>query len=150
MLGLMQDWPLLCHRVNRPAAINHAERPVVTARRRADPYHHLCRRSGRGRSRSRTGSRRPASGSATGRDLGLEHLAPSRGLVGDQWASARSYHTVRSAPVPEQIVWIVNHAEDRVMMVDLTFVPLLEKLADKLPTSALRDLTAPRTCRRPP
>ena len=28
----------------------------------------------------------------------------------------------------------MNHAEDRVVMVDLTFVPLLEKLADKLPT----------------
>jgi fatty-acyl-CoA synthase len=29
---------------------------------------------------------------------------------------------------------IVNHAEDRVMMSDLTFLPLLEKLADKLPS----------------
>ncbi len=32
----------------------------------------------------------------------------------------------------DQIIWIVNHAEDRVMMTDLTFVPLLEKLADRL------------------
>ena len=44
------------------------------------------------------------------------------------------YHTVNPRLFPEQIVWIVNHAEDRVMMIDLTFVPLLEKLADKLPT----------------
>ena len=35
---------------------------------------------------------------------------------------------------PDQIVWIVNHAEDRMMFVDLTFVPILEKIADKLPT----------------
>ena len=44
------------------------------------------------------------------------------------------YHTVNPRLFPEQIAWIVNHAEDRVMMVDLTFVPLLEKLADKLPS----------------
>ena len=30
MLGLMQDWPLLLHRVIDHAATNHAERPVVT------------------------------------------------------------------------------------------------------------------------
>ena len=44
------------------------------------------------------------------------------------------YHTVNPRLFPEQIVWIINHAEDRVMIVDLTFVPLLEKLADQLPT----------------
>ena len=30
MQGLMQDWPLLCHRIIDHAAIQHAERPVVT------------------------------------------------------------------------------------------------------------------------
>jgi len=30
MLGLMQDWPLLCHRIIDHAAIQHAGRPVVT------------------------------------------------------------------------------------------------------------------------
>ena len=30
MLGLMQDWPLLCHRVIDHAAINHGDRPVIT------------------------------------------------------------------------------------------------------------------------
>ncbi len=44
------------------------------------------------------------------------------------------YHTLNPRLFPEQIAWIVNHAEDRVMFVDLTFVPLLEKLADKLPS----------------
>jgi len=39
----------------------------------------------------------------------------------------------QSAPVPEQIVWIVNHAGGSRDDVDLTFVPLLEKLRDKLP-----------------
>jgi fatty-acyl-CoA synthase len=44
------------------------------------------------------------------------------------------YHTVNPRLFPEQIVWIINHAEDRVLMTDLTFLPLLEKLADKLRT----------------
>ena len=30
MLGLMQDWPLLCHRIIDHAAIQHADRAVVT------------------------------------------------------------------------------------------------------------------------
>src|SRR5437763_14268138 len=30
MLGLMQDWPLLCHRVIDHAAIQHGNREVVT------------------------------------------------------------------------------------------------------------------------
>ena len=44
------------------------------------------------------------------------------------------YHTVNPRLFADQIVWIMNHAEDRIVMVDLTFVPLLEKLAEKLPT----------------
>src|SRR4030081_1122380 len=30
MLGLMQDWPLLCHRIIDHAAMNHGGRPIVT------------------------------------------------------------------------------------------------------------------------
>jgi fatty-acyl-CoA synthase len=44
------------------------------------------------------------------------------------------YHTVNPRLFPEQIIWIVNHAADRVLIADLTFVPLLEKIAGKLPT----------------
>ena len=39
MLGLMQDWPLLCHRIIDHAALNHGERPVVT-RSIEGPIHH--------------------------------------------------------------------------------------------------------------
>src|SRR6185437_11206207 len=44
------------------------------------------------------------------------------------------YHTVNPRLFPDQIAWIVNHAEDRILMTDVTFVPLLEKLAGRLPT----------------
>ena len=47
---------------------------------------------------------------------------------------AAIYHTVNPRLFPDQIAWIVDHAQDRVMMTDLTFVPLLEKLADRLPS----------------
>src|SRR3979411_1498610 len=30
MLGLMQDWPLLCHRIIDHAAMNHGGRAIVT------------------------------------------------------------------------------------------------------------------------
>src|SRR5215475_3927243 len=44
------------------------------------------------------------------------------------------YHTVNPRLFADQIVWIINHAEDRFVVADLTFLPLLEKLADRLPT----------------
>ena len=43
-------------------------------------------------------------------------------------------HTVNPRLFPDQIAWIINHAEDRVVMTDLTFIPILEKIADKLPS----------------
>ncbi|MCG8315101.1 MAG: 3-(methylthio)propionyl-CoA ligase [Pseudomonadales bacterium] len=41
-------------------------------------------------------------------------------------------HTINPRLFPEQIIYIVNHAQDRLLFVDLTFVPLIEKLQDKL------------------
>src|SRR5262249_5181674 len=57
------------------------------------------------------------------------HLEAWYGIMG----IGAIYHTVNPRLFPEQIAWIVNHAEDHVLMLDLTFVPLVEKLADKLP-----------------
>ncbi|TIQ16037.1 AMP-binding protein, partial [Mesorhizobium sp.] len=39
------------------------------------------------------------------------------------------YHTLNPRLFPEQIVWIMNNAEDKAIFVDLTFMPLLEKIA---------------------
>ena len=43
-------------------------------------------------------------------------------------------HTINIRLFPEQIVYIVEHANDRVVIVDDTLVPLLSTLADRLPT----------------
>ena len=41
-------------------------------------------------------------------------------------------HTVNPRLFPEQIAYIVNHAEDQYIFFDLTFAPLIEKLAPNL------------------
>ena len=42
-------------------------------------------------------------------------------------------HTINPRLFPEQLVYIINHAEDRWIFVDLTFVPLLESIKDQIP-----------------
>ena len=43
-------------------------------------------------------------------------------------------HTINIRLFPEQIAYIIQHADDRVVIVDDSLVPLLAKLADRLPT----------------
>src|SRR5207248_5776576 len=48
------------------------------------------------------------------------------------WSSdvcSSDLHTVNPRLFPEQLVFIVNDAEDRYVFFDLTFAPLVEKLA---------------------
>ena len=42
-------------------------------------------------------------------------------------------HTINPRLFPEQLVFIINHAEDRYIFADLMFVPLLEKLQPQIP-----------------
>lgn len=43
-------------------------------------------------------------------------------------------HTVNPRLFDEQLVYIVNHAEDRVLFLDAAFLPIIERLRDQLPT----------------
>ena len=43
-------------------------------------------------------------------------------------------HTLNFRLNPEQAVYIINHAEDKIIFVELPFVPILESLQDKLET----------------
>ena len=132
MLGLMQDWPLLCHRVIDHAAINHPERCVIS-RSIEGPLHSITYPELRTRA-VKLAQRLARDGIRQGDRVATlawntwRHLEAWYGILG----VGAIYHTVNPRLFPEQIVWIINHAEDRVMMTDLTFVPLLEKLADKL------------------
>jgi fatty-acyl-CoA synthase len=134
MQGLMQDWPLLCHRIIDHAAVQHPHRPIIsrsiegpihrtdyaTARRRALQLAQRLEHDG-----IRLGDRVATLAWNTWR-----HFESWYGILG----IGAIYHTVNPRLFPDQIAWIVNHAEDRVMMTDLTFVPLLEKLAPQLPS----------------
>lgn len=42
-------------------------------------------------------------------------------------------HTINPRLFPEQLVYIITHAEDRVLFFDRTFLPLVSSLRDKLP-----------------
>ena len=132
MLGLMQDWPLLCHRIIDHAALNHGERQVVS-RSIEGPIHTTNYREIRTRA-LRVAQRLERDGIKMGDRVATlawnswRHLECWYGIMG----IGAVYHTVNPRLFPDQIAWIVNHAEDRVMFVDLTFLPILEKLADKL------------------
>jgi len=132
MLGLMQDWPLLCHRVLDHAALNHGERPIIT-RSIEGPFHTTDYATVRSRA-LRVAQRLERDGIKLGDRVATlawntwRHLEAWYGIMG----VGGIYHTINPRLFADQIVWIVNHAEDRVMMVDLTFLPLVEKLAGSL------------------
>ncbi len=43
-------------------------------------------------------------------------------------------HTINPRLSAEQMLYIIGHAEDQILFTDLTFVPILEALADQLPS----------------
>src|SRR5271157_5164515 len=134
MFGRMQDWPLLMHKIIDFAAIQFPQQEVAS-RTIEGPMHRTNYRELRERA-LKVAKRLERDGIRLGDRVatlawnGYRHLESWYGIVG----VGAVYHTVNPRLFPEQIAWIVNHAGDRIMMTDLTFVPLLEKLADHLPT----------------
>ncbi len=43
-------------------------------------------------------------------------------------------HTINPRLHPDQVAWIVNHAEDQHLFFDATFVPIVEAIGDRCPT----------------
>ncbi len=134
MLGLMQDWPLLCHRIIDHAATFHGDRKIIT-RSIEGPIVETNYRQLRARA-LKVAQRLDKDGIKLGDRVATlawntwRHLEAWYGIMG----IGAVYHTINPRLFPDQIIWIMNDAADRVVMTDLTFVPLLEKIADKLPT----------------
>ena len=134
MLGLMQDWPLLLHRIIDHAAIQHAGREVVS---RAVEDGSLRRTSYAGiRTRALTVAKRlQQQGIEQGDRVATlawntdRHLELWYGISG----LGAVTHTVNPRLFPEQIAWILDHAGSRLLFLDLSFVALVEGIADRLP-----------------
>jgi acyl-CoA synthetase (AMP-forming)/AMP-acid ligase II len=135
MLGLMQDWPLLVHRVLDHAAQWHGEREIVS-RTVEGPIHRQTYRDLDRRSRSLASAVQAKLGVKEGSIVatmawnGYRHMEIWYGIMG----LGAIVHTLNPRLFPEQLNYIINHAEDQWIFLDLTFVPLIEKLQNTLPT----------------
>jgi fatty-acyl-CoA synthase len=132
MLGLMQEWPLLCHKVLDAAATQHGKREIVT-RSIEGPIVRTTYTDIRTRS-LKLAQRLERDGFQLGDRIATlawnsaRHLEAWYGIMG----IGAIYHTLNPRLFPEQLAWIMNHAEDKAIFVDLTFVPLLEKIAGQV------------------
>jgi fatty-acyl-CoA synthase len=134
MKGLMQDWPLTCNRIIDHAAIQYPNRKVIS-RSIEGPivettYKEIRQRALKVAQRLVKDGIKKGDRVATLAWNTARHLEAWYGILG----AGAVYHTVNPRLFAEQIIYIVNHAEDKMIFVDLTFVPVLEKLAGKLPT----------------
>ena len=134
MFGLMQDRPLLISSLIEHAATFHPRTEIVS-RTPEGPV----RRSNWGEVRQRAKQVANAL-----RQLGIQpgervatlawnsdrHLALYFGVSG----AGAVLHTVNPRLFPEQLDYIVNHAEDQVLFFDVGFAPLVAKLAPLLKT----------------
>jgi fatty-acyl-CoA synthase len=134
MQGLMQDWPMRVHRILDHAASWHGERAILTRSVEGPLVRHTWREV---RSRALRLSQalardgiRPGDRVATLAWNTHRHVEAWYGIAG----CGAVYHTINPRLFKDQIVWIANHAEDRAMLLDLTFVPLMEELQDRMPS----------------
>jgi len=134
MLGQMQSQPLLISSLIEFAERHHGDGQIVSRRVEGDihryTYRDLARRS------------RQLANALDGLGLafsdrvatlawnGYRHMEAYFGVSG----SGRVLHTLNPRLHPEQIAWIVNHAEDQVLCFDLTFLPLVQAVQGKCPT----------------
>jgi len=133
MDGLMQDWPLLVGKILDHAKASHPEREIVT-RTVEGPIHRYTYLDAHLRAR-KVAQMLQALGAREGDRIGTlawnthRHLESWYGITG----IGAIYHTLNPRLFADQLIYIINHAEDRFIMVDLTFVPILEGIQDKIP-----------------
>ena len=134
MQGLMQDWPLVVSSIIDHARLNHPEREIVT-RSVEGPIHRYTYRDMHGRSKrfakalTRLGVRQGGVVATLAWNT-YRHMEAWYGIMG----IGAVCHTLNPRLFAEQLIYIANHAEDQYLLLDLTFVPLAEAIAAKLPT----------------
>ncbi len=134
MQGLMQDWPLRVHRIIDHAARYHGRRAVVS-RSVEGPMHRTTYAEVRSRA-LRLAKRLAKEGLKPGDRVATlawntwRHLEAWYGITG----AGCVCHTVNPRLFRDQIAWIIAHAEDALMLTDVTFLPILEAIQDRCPT----------------
>jgi len=129
MQGLMQDWPLLVHTILDHARANHAEREVVS-RTVEGPLHRYTYGDMYGRTKrlakalSRLGVKR-------GQVVGTLAWNTHRHM--ETWYAVMGIgavcHTLNPRLFVNQLTYIVDHAEDQYIVLDLNLVPIAEQFA---------------------
>ncbi|HMB61241.1 MAG TPA: long-chain-fatty-acid--CoA ligase [Xanthomonadales bacterium] len=134
MLGLMQDWPLLVTKMLDHGAFNHGEREFVTRslegpirRTNLADIRIQALRVAKALEHEGVGLSDRIATMAWNTD---RHVATWFGIMG----IGAVCHTLNPRLFADQLVYIINHAEDQVIFVDTTFIPVLQAIADKLPT----------------
>jgi fatty-acyl-CoA synthase len=133
MLGLMMNRPLLISTIAEHAEKFHGDREIVSVTM-DNPGHRYTIREAMARTRQLANA------------LGKLGLAPGDRVATIAWndyrhleiyygvsGSGHVCHTINPRLFPEQLVFIINHAEDRFIFTDVMFVPLLEKLLPQIP-----------------
>jgi fatty-acyl-CoA synthase len=134
MLGLMQSQPLLISSLIEFAARHHSDALIVSRRVEGD-IHRYTYKDLAGRSRQLANAL-DGEGLGQGERVasiawnGYRHMEMYFGVSG----SGRVLHTINPRLHPEQVAWIVNHAEDRVLCFDMTFLPIVQAIHAKCPT----------------
>ena len=133
MHGLMMNTPLLISSIATHAEKFHGDREIVSVTM-DNPRHRCTVREAMARARQlanaleRLGLER-GDRVATIAWNDYRHLEAYYGISGAGFVC----HTINPRLFPEQLVFIINHAEDRFIFTDLMFVPLLEKLLPQIP-----------------
>ncbi|RSB47736.1 MULTISPECIES: long-chain-fatty-acid--CoA ligase [Brevundimonas] len=134
MLGMMQDWPLTVDKILDHAKNWHGQREVVT-RSVEGPivrttYAAIHERARRVSNALLAWGIKPGDRVATLAWNTANHIETWYGIMG----IGAVCHTLNPRLFPEQLAYIINHAEDRIIFTDLTFVPLLEAILPHCPS----------------
>ena len=132
MLGNMMSQPLLISSILSHAEKVHSHSEIVT-RTVEGPIHRYTYKDAAKRTKKtanaltklgvKQGDRIASLAWNTYRHYEIYYAVSSMGAV---------MHTINPRLFAEQIIYIANHAEDKLLFLDLTFVPLVEALQDKL------------------
>ncbi len=134
MLGQMMDMPLLISHMLRHADRYHGDSEIVSRLVDGDIHRYTYRDAHR--RTKKLANALIALGVSPGDRLGTlawnthRHYEAYFGIAGIGAVS----HTINPRLFPEQISYIINHAEDKLLFIDETFIPLVESLASQLST----------------